>query len=232
MTKDFNMDENKLIKILIVITSILILVNIINDLLGQPSWQITSLIYVGFEANITTWFSSILLLIAAIYAYKCFLASRRNQSEQKIWQFLSLGLLGMSCDEVATIHERLGNTLNKYYFQFDAIKKSSWVIILGPAILLILLLFALKMRKYLKNSAKAKRLLITGILAYVGGAFILEATINLLNHDTLEWLWKIEIILEESFEMFGVILIIMGLMEHHKFINKESSCSKIGYQGD
>ena len=173
--------------------------------------------------NFPTWFSSMLLALAAFFSYQCSIAAKTPQRGQRMWQWAALGFLGMSCDEVAMIHESIGNTLNKYYFKSKAIEHSTWVIILGPIILVMLIVFIIKIKKYLRNSRKAKQLLMIGIFVYVGGSFFLEATINLLNHQNLQWLWNLEIVLEEFFEMLGTVIIIKGLMEHRDFLLTDKS---------
>ena len=207
---------NKVIKWSIFIVTALILLNIIDELIGHPSWQIERLINVGLEGNFPTWFSSMLLAIAAFLAYRCAIIVKEGRS---LWGLLSLGLLFMSCDEVAQIHENLGNVLNKYLFRSSGIEHSAWVITLGPFVLLAFVIFAIKFKKYLRGSYKAMRALIIGAIVYIFGAFILESTINLLNHGNLEWLWKIENILEEACELFGAIVILIGLNKHHEFLS-------------
>jgi len=44
------------------------------------------------------------------------------------------------------------------------------------------------------------------------GGVILESTINFLNHEELQWLWNIEIIVEESLEMIGTLFIAYALI--------------------
>lgn len=218
------MNTGKLIKTLLIITSIIVILNIIDELIGHPSWQVERLIGVGYEGNFPTWFSSMLLAIAAYFSYKCSVLAKDGK---RVWKLLALGLIFMSCDEVAQIHEHFGSTLHKYFFNnMEAIKHSSWVVILGPAVLLIVLIFAFKMKKYLKGSKQAVKFLLLGAFVYIFGAFILETATNLLNHENLEWLWRIENILEESCEMFGVILIIKGLMKHLKFLSGETTEEK------
>ncbi len=211
-------EQEKLIRLLIGITIVIVLLNVINVVLGRPSWQITRLIDVGIEANFPTWISSLLLAIAAYFAYQCSSIAKTKQIGQRMWQLFSLCLIGMSCDETAQIHELMGRLLKKYLIKSTSIEHSTWVVILGPFILLIIFSLILKIKKYLRGSRKAIIFLITGLSAYVFGAFILESTINLLNHEDLEWIWRIENILEESCEMFGVIIIIKGLIEHYKFL--------------
>lgn len=162
-----------------------------------------------------------LLAIAAFFAYACSHEYGNDKFGRKMWQILALGFLGMSCDEVAMIHENLGNTINKYFIHSSSINHSAWVVILGPFVLIGIIIFLVKMRRYFIGSPAICWLLL-GFCVYVGGAFILEATINLLNHENLEWLFKTENILEEACEMFGVIFIIKGLSAHRKFLLNKS----------
>src|SRR3989338_1044170 len=113
------MHEKRLIRILMIIIAGLILLNIINILLNKPSWQIDRFINVGEESNFPTWFSSMLLAIAGFFAYKCSLIIETQKKGKMIWQLLSIGLLGMSCDEVAMIHEHLGLFVNKHFFHLN-----------------------------------------------------------------------------------------------------------------
>ncbi len=46
-----------------------------------------------------------------------------------------------------------------------------------------------------------------GFSSIILGGVILEATINFLNHQNLQWIWDIEVIIEESLEMLGSLLI-------------------------
>ena len=96
---------------LITLTLGIVLLNIVSALDLIPFWQIRRLIDVGEESNFTTWFSSIMLAIAAYFAYQCSVAAESKKDGKRMWQLLSLGLLGMSCDEVAMIHEHLGKVI-------------------------------------------------------------------------------------------------------------------------
>lgn len=201
------------------IAIIIIASNLINILLGEPSWQITRLIDLDTEANIPTWFSSILLFIAAFFAYHCSLLAKTRQNGKTIWQILSLGLLVMSCDEVATIHERLGFVINKYIFKFPKPESHTWLLMIGPLAVIIILSIIIRIKKYLKGSTKALRLLTIGVLIYFFGSIVLESTVRFLHSNHLDVLYRIEVILEEFFEMIGVIIIISGLVEHNRSLN-------------
>ncbi|MFC1709545.1 hypothetical protein ACFL2J_05795 [Candidatus Omnitrophota bacterium] len=215
-------EEKILIKSLTVIVSIFVILNIINALISVPSLQIARLIDLDLESNLTTWFSSMLLAIAAFFAYKCSLFIKPKAPGKRMWQLLSLGLLGMSCDETAMIHENLGQAVNKYIFKVGIFSNSSWSVLLGPLITIILFIFAIRMKRYLKGSTRAIKLLIAGTLIYIVGAFMLESATNLLTPGNLEWLWRTMSILEETFEMTGTLLIIAGLIEYRKFLSSQN----------
>ncbi|MFH1460543.1 MAG: hypothetical protein ABIG64_09285 [Candidatus Omnitrophota bacterium] len=213
-------DQQKLIQILIYTTIVIVILNIINVLMGEPFWQITRLINVDTEGNFPTWFSSMMLAIAAFYAYNCFRASKNNDG--KIWKLLSISLVTMSCDEVAQIHEHLGNTINKYLIGLKNLN-AAWLVIFGPFILGIIFIFVLKIKNQLVESFQAIKFLRIGLFVYLGGAFLLESTVVFLTQGEAQWLWNIEYIAEETLEMFGIIFIIKGLIEHHRFLLQKNS---------
>lgn len=93
ISQTVQMDERILIKSLTIIIVTIILLNIINIVIDRPSWQIDRFVNVDIESNFTTWFSGLLLGIAAFFAYKCSLITKTNKKEQRMWQLLSLGLL-------------------------------------------------------------------------------------------------------------------------------------------
>ena len=210
----------KLVKWLVITTIMIIVLNIINELLGRPSWNIDRFINVEHEANFPTWFSSILLAIAAFVAYHCSLAAKTRQAGQRLWQVMSLGLIAMSCDETAMIHEHVGAAINKYFLNKA---KFPWYVVLGPLVIFAVVFFAFKLKKYLRGSTKAMRFLAIGAGIYFFGAIVLEATAKFLHSHNLGLLLKAEDLIEESFEMFGVVIIIKGLIEHYNWLNNNSN---------
>jgi len=215
------MSEKFLTKTFFIIIAWLLLVNVLASVGLIPSWHIRRLINVGFEGNIPTWFSSILLAIAAYWAYKCSLVSNINIKERHktVWKVLALLLILMSCDEIAQMHEHLGRVINKYFFNSIELA-STWIVYLGIPIVLMLVIVAIQVYSALEKPNIAGKFLVIGFILYITGAFLLEATINLFNHETLEWLWRIENITEEIFEMTGVFLIVKGLYKYYKFSNR------------
>lgn len=212
------MTEHKiLIKWLVIIIAVIILINIVDELLGNPSWQITRLFGVGLESNFSTWFSSILWAIAAYMAYQCHRTAKSKNLISKAWTIVSLFLIFLSCDETAMMHESFADFFNKYFFKLHL--GTIWVIFFAPFILLVILYFVITLPKYLIGSKKAAILLLVGLGLFIFGSMILEQTITFTFYKNLPLLLRtIRDISEESFEMFGALFIIMGLMSHQKVL--------------
>ena len=139
--------EKQWIGALVFFVFLIIFLNIVNILCGEPFWQITRLIDVGLEANIPTWFSSLMIAACAYFAWGCSREVKVDQAGKRMWRVLALGLLAMSCDETAMIHENIGKVLYKYWFQFLDIGRSPWIILLGPFVLVAILWFVGRLRR-------------------------------------------------------------------------------------
>jgi hypothetical protein len=215
-------DEKKLIKWLVVIAISIIVLHVINVILGEPSWRLTKLVNLDAEANLPTWFSSGLLFIAAFFSYQCFLLEKSPTNKASMWQILSLGFLGMSLDEIAQFHETSGILISKYIFHLDKKSYLSWAFTTGPIVFVAIAIFSIKLFKYFKNSKKARNLFFLGVCLYFFGAFILEMVGTNFYKDDLIFFQIIETTLEESCEMFGVIIMIRGLMEQLLYLRSDA----------
>lgn len=212
---------------------VLVLANALNHMVGMPFWTITSFIHLGSDTNIPAWYSSLLLAVAAVVSLECYRdAGTRNLSGY--WTFLVMAglLLFMSCDEVAGFHEILGGKIATYYG--IAGKSAGWVWLGGPIIIILFLCFFLFLKKPLSLVPGTTFYLGLGFGLIILGGVVLESTINWLNHDELQWLWDLEVLVEESFEMMGTLSIIYSFIrwrdEPHKLCAVEASemPSKVG----
>jgi hypothetical protein len=189
---------------------LLVLINIVNDAIGRPFWNVTRHVYLGQDDNASAWFSSILLIVAAAFAYKCFRVAQASRIE-RYWAFgLVAGLLAvMSCDEVARFHE----SLDAVGARLEAVSTlgvgnhAGWVWVGGPVIVVAFAVFFAVLRRPLSLAPGSVRLFAIGIGLIVFGGILLESTINWLNHDELQWLWNLEVIAEETMEMAGTMFI-------------------------
>ncbi len=121
-------------------------------------------------------------------------------------------LAAMSCDEVAQIHERIGDWSHMLHlFPADWTRHARWVWIGGP-IILVFYAFAINaLRKPLSLAPGSFLLIAGGFGAIFLGGVVIESTINWLDHGERQRLWDAETIIEEGLELSGALLILYGL---------------------
>lgn len=189
----------------------------IGDLVfGRPFWGITRFIHLGYDDNLSAWFSSILLAVAGLLAYECWLfANNKSVKGGLLFLFLASLLLFMSADEVARFHEILGGYAAGF-FGISGMRifgsGASWVWVGGPFVVVIFIGFTFLLKRVFSLVSGSMFYLAIGFSLIILGGVILESTINFLNHKELQLIWDIEIILEELLEMTGTIFIGYSLM--------------------
>lgn len=209
------LEKSGLIKVLITVTAMLIVLNVINDIIGQPSHHITRLIDVDLESNITTWFSSLIWILAAYMAYKCYRLSTAVGLNNEIWILFCFLFLIISCDEVAMIHENLGRFLNIHFFKLEL---NTVIIIFLPILAPFMIFFIFLIGKELKKSKIAARLILLGFSLFLIGSIGIEQRNNFEFFIERPLLIRIGSMFEEGLEMLGGIVIIMGLKAHRRFL--------------
>ncbi len=165
------------------------------------------------ENNIPTWFSSLaLLLCAALLAGISVHKRQVGDHYANHWVGLTTIFLFMSADEAASIHE-MATPLLQFAFTFDSYLLDSWVILYGMVVLIIGLVYL----QFLASLPPRTRyqFLMAGIL-YVGGALGVE----MLGANAYAMYGKESLIfwnfytLEESLEMFGIVVFVYGLSSY------------------
>ena len=171
--------------------------------------QLTEFLSVTHEANLPTWFSSFLLLCAALLGGAIALT---GQDHKKAWGAFSLLMLYLAIDETAVIHEMFTTPIREalglsghLYF--------SWVILGTPLALLVGLLFV---RFIFRLPTHTRNSIIAAGLIYLSGALIVEAiAANQWDMDGGTSLHYAAISsIEEFLEMLGVIILINGLLRY------------------
>jgi hypothetical protein len=199
---------------------LLCFVHALNAALGWPSWYFRFLFDMERETTLQTWFSSVLWIFAAFQAFEC-AKHEWNADFRKIWRLAGGGFAFLSLDEAAMIHERTGDIIYKVLIQAGfplKLTTSIAPVVLSPFIFLAIGGAVILLRSPFRNSDAAPRLMMAGAVALVAGGIVLDATTNGLNHESLEWLWQVEVIFEEGLEMFGAILMITGLRAHREYL--------------
>lgn len=188
-------------------------------------YGLVQLFYLDAENNVPTFFSSFLLLFAALlFALITTLKRRQAASHVLQWGTLSLGLALLAVDEVASIHEKLirpmrelmgGDTPTVFYY--------GWV---APALVLLfgIGLFLLGFLAHLPKEVR-RRFLAAAIL-YLGAAVGMEMIegryeasrhvpylpYTEFNQQIPDFPYSAMITIEEGVEMIGIIVLIWSLL--------------------
>lgn len=210
--------------LLLMIAIVLILASILSTYLGtvtvenQPFVDIRN-IYIRLfelngEANIPTWFSSLLLILNAfILAIIAIRTKAQLGPYSAKWFVLAVIFLYLSIDESAQLHEMVEKPV-RLAFDLTGYLYFAWII---PAVCCLVVL-GIYIRRFLFDLPKSSRwlFLIAGTV-YVGGAVGMEAIGSNIfythqGHKTMAYnLWAT---VEESFEMLGLIIFFYALLNY------------------
>jgi cytochrome bd-type quinol oxidase subunit 2 len=170
----------------------------LKERFGFHYWQL-AFFDLDEEESFGTWFSSgILLMAAVLLAHQARILRAEGESWHKWWLVLAIGFCFMSVDEVAGMHEYM-NTM---------MEETPWTVVGFP----ILLLVALAYLPFLwHHRGRTGLLFLLAGAVYGGGAVGVEhftdADVNSLHYN----MWTA---LEEGMEMAGVIVFIYALLDH------------------
>jgi hypothetical protein len=211
----------KLPKLLMMIFIFLFVMNFIVQAVGYVTGHgsmlgLLDLFKFASEKNIPTYFSSLILLISSLLLYLIYHSYKKdNPNDRRYWLVLSIVLLYLSVDELATIHELLiqptrdilGTTASWFHF--------AWVIP-GMAICLILAAYFLKF--YLRLPPRYKLLFGISALIFVGAVIGMEIIDGFFAPpaEGYSLVYVILTTIEESLEMIGIILFIYSLIDYIK----------------
>lgn len=163
------------------------------------------------EANIPSWYSGVLLLIAA--ALLGLIAADRHKKHDGYrwhWTALAVMFVGFSLDEIAYLHDGISNWMKQ---SPNALLQLGWVIPGAIFVLMVGLAFA---RFILHLPSRTRALFILSAVLFVGGALMLELAeavyltttelqskqVATLNH------------IQDFLEMLGVTVFIYALMTY------------------
>lgn len=198
-------------------TLLLLIAHIIftlNELHGFDFFGSTQL-YVIFdvtgEVTVPTWFSSSLLLLAAVIAgFIAHLLRQRETKDVFYWVCMATILLALSIEESADVHGAVSYRMSD---SMDAVGPLTypWVIpgaILAIVVGIVFIPFVLRLATWFRN-----RLIIAGCL-YLGGALVLEVVgaIYDSNFGDETVLYTFLVTVEEGLEMGAIVFLIGALI--------------------
>ena len=185
---------------------------------------INRLFNLGTEASIPTYFSAFqLLLAAALLSIISRNEYKNNKPDRWRWALLATGLLIMSVDEVAQIHDVLiadivrpivrgldGFSHERWYYAVFG--QAPWLIVYLPLVGALLAVYVPFLRKL------PRRYLILFVFAgtvFLGGAMgaeMIEA--YLISHDIRGYILQANRLIEETCEMVGILIFIYALLKY------------------
>jgi hypothetical protein len=182
----------------------------------ETTTEFVRLFHVAEEANITSWFSSMILLLCSLLL--AVIAVDKHQQKDKYkkhWSALSIIFLYLSIDEAARIHEVIGFELRDLLDTKGAFYQA-WVILMIPLLLVMLVVFF----RFLLDLPKSFRaLFLISAFIFIFGALGMEM-IGCIYRDNIHVNWKlinaISITIEEFLENVGIVIFIYALLRYIK----------------
>jgi hypothetical protein len=182
---------------------------------GDHDYQfgLEPLLNLNTEASLPTWYSSSALLLSAILVTTIALFKQQAADPYRYhWIGLSVIFLGLSVDEVATMHETVSYILQTL-FHTTGFLFYTWVIP-GMAFALIVSISYLRFVRDLPTTPRWQFFL-AGAL-YVGGALGVEMVGAWYDsqHGMFSMTYSVLVACEEFLEMLGIVVFIYALLSY------------------
>ncbi|GAA5532556.1 hypothetical protein [Deinococcus aluminii] len=212
-------DERRLIRGFTLMTTFVVVVGLLSSLsmfymphvFGRDF--VAHLMDLNGETNFSATYNTFLLLVPTIIM--ALIARAKHAAgapHARSWRTLSWIFAYLTLDESAALHERLVSPVHRL-LHTDGFLHYAWVIPYGIATLLILLAFL----RFLRDlPARTRNQIVLAGVMYVGGALGMELfqgkTDTVIgDHNVLT---EVLIFIEESLEMFGLVVLISALLHY------------------
>lgn len=176
--------------------------------------------HVDYEANVPTWFSSINLLLSAVLLALIARASRAEQDGRvRHWTVLAWVFLYLSIDELAQIHDQLGNYLGSWLLSYiettgplEDYLRYPWVVLGAAAVLVVGLSF---LPFLFRLPLRTRLLCILSATIFVGGALGIEMiAVRHVATGGGQVTYAVYTFIEEIMEMAGIALFNYTLADY------------------
>lgn len=180
------------------------------------SFKGSSFFHLMSENNLPTWFSSVLLLIAALLLALVWVERRRaNQRDRHSWLGLSLVFFGMSLDETAMIHERVNMLLLvRGVDDYGGLMTFPWVL---PGLIAVLIFGVAFFHLFFSLPRNTKKLFALSGIIYIGGGLLLEVVEGFVFKNPAYregTLHHVIVCIQESMEIIGIVVFIQALLDY------------------
>lgn len=179
--------------------------------------SVVSFFHLNVEGNLPTWYSAVSLLFCSLLLFFIYRFKKR-QAERYIlhWLGLAIGFLYMSIDEATSIHEMSGGTV-RAILGTSRIFFYAWTI---PAFGVVGIISLLYLRFLLHIPREIRIKFIWAAALFLGGSLGLETISGWIHQIPLESrgpaAYGLITWLEESLEMFGILVFMHGLADYFK----------------
>jgi hypothetical protein len=221
MKLSFCISLKKLTRLLPSITLFLIILSIVGQFSFYflPDFPGRDLIVEEFnidnEGNFPSLYSALLLLTCSFLIKVISEIKKRERDRYTFyWQSLAVIFLCLSLDELLSLHEAVITPL-KRVFGFNGFLSNAWVV---PAAILLIFFIFFFLKFFLSLPTQIKvSILLAGFL-YVGGAMGMEMISGKYSdlYGQENFSYEILVTIEESLEMFGIVVMINFLLSYLK----------------
>jgi len=205
-----------IIQLLFLGNTLLVILYLLNALLGDSASWLTQFLDLNDENNLPTWYSSIQLFLAALLT-GIYVWSLRKESTWKVvlYWLLPLTLLFLSLDEMAMIHETLGDLSDALIpggsrFTTPFAITGIWMFVIGIPFIMFMLVLGFLIHTFQHWPRRIQILFLGGLGVFLGSAIGIETLSNWLRIGPEYYL---EVCLEEYGEMTGETLLIWAGLE-------------------
>src|SRR5262249_6763235 len=153
------------------------------------------------EGNLPAWYSSMQMFTAGLLL-AAFARPRIARRDPPSWvlALLPLTLFAMSADEVAQIHERIGNHSDALLpggWRGNTIfaETGIWMFLLGIPFIIFFIWLLMRTRRYFAAAPGSMAMLAAGMALFLTGALGVEALSNAFTKGTRAYAWMV--LLEE-----------------------------------
>lgn len=204
-------NANKFFTVLILIELCLAVIYIIGVSTGHP----TIFFDLDGEENLPTWFSTIQLFLISLVFFLCSLETRAKYLPSALFlKVVGAGFIFLSVDETAQIHEKLTSIL-KHLEWMPRFKGDNGIWIFLYAFIGIVA-YAITFREVVKSWKYYRRATLFIIIGFAisifGGALLEAVSYEFLRNGSTPILYTLEVATEETFEMFGITLMLYGAL--------------------
>ncbi len=211
--------RGRIMKLLGLSVAVLFLLSLAGQIaryhLGYPTvLGLVDLFYLDEENSVPTWYQSAVFLLAGGLLSIIGLGARSSGAPfASHWLVLATICVGLSLDEVASLHER---TIDPIYFSLrpTGIWSPSWVILGMAAVASVALLY---LRFFLHLSRADQLQIAAAAIIFVGGSIGVEM-MTAAMFDTADVTWKksfdyvLMVQVEEGLEMVGLLIFVDFLL--------------------